>query len=49
MKRRRKIDPRRNNSYNRKQIKVTVSIELASSGGKKADPEKVIQAADKKL
>jgi diguanylate cyclase (GGDEF)-like protein len=50
-KRRRKKnnDCRRKNSANRKQVKVTVSIGLASPGGKKTDPEKVIKAADKKL
>jgi hypothetical protein len=49
MKRHRKKDRRRKNSYNRKQVKVTVGIGFASSGGRKTDPEKVIKAADKKL
>jgi diguanylate cyclase (GGDEF)-like protein len=44
-----KNDRRRKNSSNRKQVKVTVSIGLASPGGRKTDPEKVIKAADKKL
>lgn len=44
-----KNDRRHKNSANRKQVKVTVSIGLASPGGRKTDPEKVIKAADKKL
>jgi len=47
--RKKKNDRRRNNSSNRKLVKVTVSIGLASPGGRKTDPEKVIKAADKKL
>ncbi len=47
--RKKKNDRRRKNSSNCKQVKVTVSIGLASPGGGKADPEKVIKAADKKL
>jgi diguanylate cyclase (GGDEF)-like protein len=44
-----KNDRRRKNSSNHKPVKVTVSIGLASPGGGKTDPEKVIKAADKKL
>ncbi|MGB9436402.1 MAG: GGDEF domain-containing protein [Desulfobacterales bacterium] len=44
-----KNDRRHKNCANRKQVKVTVSIGLASPGGRKIDPEKVIKAADKKL
>ena len=47
--RKKKNDRRRKNSSNRKPVKVTVSIGLASPGGGKTDPEKVIKAADKKL
>ena len=47
--RKQKNDRRRKNSANRKQVKVTVSIGLASPGSKKTDPDKVIKAADKKL
>ena len=47
--RKKKNDRRRKNSANRKQVKVTVSIGLASPGGRKTDPEKVIKAADKNL
>ena len=35
--------------FTRKQVKVTVSIGLASPVGQAANPEKVIKAADKKL
>lgn len=47
--RKKKNDCRRKNSSIRKQVKVTVSIGLASPGGRKTDPEKVIKAADKNL
>ena len=47
--RKKKNDRRRKNSSIRKQVKVTVSIGLASPGGRKTDPEKVIKAADKNL
>ena len=47
--RKKKNDHRRKNPSKRKQVKVTVSIGLASPGGRKTDPEKVIKAADKKL
>jgi PleD family two-component response regulator len=47
--RKKKNDCCRKNSSNRKPVKVTVSIGLASPGGGKTDPEKVITAADKKL
>jgi len=39
----------RNSGSTRNQVKVTVSIGLASSVGKLTNPEKVIKAADKKL
>lgn len=47
--RKKKNDCRRKNSSIRKQVKVTVSIGLASPGGRKTDAEKVIKAADKNL
>jgi diguanylate cyclase (GGDEF)-like protein len=37
------------NGSARKQVKVTVSIGLASPAGQMSDPEKVIKEADKKL
>jgi GGDEF domain-containing protein len=47
--RKKKNDRRRKNSSNRRPVKVTVSIGLASPGGGNTDPEKVIKAADRKL
>ena len=47
--RKKKNDCRRKNSSIRKQVKVSVSIGLASPVGRKTDPGKVIKAADKNL